>query len=230
MNFKQSQIFYDGCNIAKYANHPMVKGFTMNSTFIKDSGCASWKIFYDLQAENIRGRPISLQVRSDENIAEEARILSAFGPNVFVKVPVINSKGESNLTIIRQLLDDGIKINVTCVFTQQQVDDIYNALFGTMTPYIISIFAGGISDTGIDPLPLVHYTVQKVKEDANAQVLWAGVKDNLAVMKAVEVGCHIITIPDTVMDRINRLGLDHHQMSIDKVKLFNTDASRILLV
>lgn len=202
----------------------------MNSTFIKDSGYPSWKAFYDAVKEQVQGRPISLQVRSDTNIAEEARVLSGFGPNVFVKIPVVNSQGESNLAIIRQLNQEGVRINITCVFTQAQVDEIYSIMFASMTPYIISIFAGGISDTGVDPTSLIQYTVIKFKDDANVQILWAGVKDNLAIMRCVDVGCHIITVPDTVMDRMNRIGLNHHQMSIDKVKLFNKDAEKIQLM
>lgn len=219
--------YYDGNNIEKYANFPNVSGFTMNSTFIKQSGYTSYREFYNASYKFINNRPISLQVTSDNTIIEDAKALSLFGSNVFVKVSILNSKGDSNLSVIKELLEQGIKINVTCVYTKQQILDTYEVLYNVNTPYIVSIFAGGISDTGLDPLPYIELAVDIFKSNPNAQILWAGVKDNVAIKNSIKVGCHIITIPDSVMDRLGRLDLDLHQMSIDKVKLFNIDASGI---
>jgi len=219
--------YYDGDKIEKYANFPNVSGFTMNSTFIKQSGYPSYRAFYNANSNLINNRPISLQVTSDSSIIEDAKALSLFGSNIYVKVSILNSKGDSNLPVIKELLNEGIKINVTCVYTKQQILDTYEVLSGVNTPYIVSIFAGGISDTGLDPLPYIQLAVDTFKSNPNAQILWAGVKDNVAIKNSINVGCHIITIPDSVMDRLGRLDLDLHQMSIDKVKLFNTDASGI---
>ena len=219
--------YYDGNNIEKYANFPNVSGFTMNSTFIKQSGYPSYREFYNANSNFINNRPISLQVTSDNTIIEDAKALSVFGLNVFVKVSILNSKGDSNLSVIKELLEQGIKINITCVYTKQQILDTYEVLYNVNTPYIVSIFAGGISDTGLDPLPYIELAVDTFKSNSNAQILWAGVKDNVAIKNSIKVGCHIITIPDSVMDRLGRLDLDLHQMSIDKVKLFNNDASSI---
>ena len=219
--------YYDGDKIEKYANFPNVSGFTMNSTFIKQSGFASYREFYDANSQYINNRPISLQVTSDSTIIEDAKLLSSFGSNVYVKVSILNSSGNSNLNIIKSLLEQGIKINITCVYTKQQILDTYAVLSEINTPYIVSIFAGGISDTGLDPLPYIELAVNTFKSVLNAQILWAGVKDNVAIKNSIKVGCHIITIPDSVMDRLGRLDLDLHQMSIDKVKLFNADASGI---
>lgn len=224
-----SKYFYDGCNIKKYASHPSVVGFTMNSTFIKQSGFPSYSKFMNEYANDIAGRPISLQVLSDDTIDSDARALAKLGSNVYVKVPVINSKGELNLKTIKTLLDDGIKINITCVFTKEQVLQTYNVLSSVQTPYIVSIFAGGISDTGLDPLPFVQFAVDVFRKCPAAEILWAGVKDNFSVKNSSKIGCHIITIPDSVMDRLGRLDLDLHQMSIDKTKLFNNDATNILI-
>jgi transaldolase len=222
-----TSLYYDGINIKKYAEFSNISGFTMNSTFIKQSGFASYREFYDANSQYINNRPISLQVISDSTIIEDAKSLSSFGSNVYVKVSILNSSGNSNLDIIKTLLEQGIKINITCVYTKQQILDTYTALSDIHTPYIVSIFAGGISDTGVDPLPYIEHAVNTFKSIPNAQILWAGVKDNVAIKNSIKVGCHIITIPDSVMDRLARLDLDLHQMSIDKVKLFNTDAMGI---
>jgi transaldolase len=219
--------YYDGDKIEKYANFPNVSGFTMNSTFIKQSGYSSYRAFYNANSNFINNRPISLQVTSDSTIIEDAKALSLFGSNIYVKVSVLNSKGDSNLPVIKELLDQGIKINITCVYTKQQILDTYEVLSGVNTPYIVSIFAGGISDTGLDPLPYIQLAVDTFRSNPNAQILWAGVKDNVAIKNSIKVGCHIITIPDSVMDRLGRLDLDLHQMSIDKVILFNNDANGI---
>ena len=219
--------YYDGNNIEKYANFPSVSGFTMNSTFIKQSGYPSYREFYNANCKFINNRPISLQVTSDNTIVEDAKALSLFGSNVCVKVSILNSSGDSNLSVIKELLLQGIKVNVTCVYTKQQILDTYEVLCNVNTPYIVSIFAGGISDTGLDPLPYIQLAVDTFKSNHNAQILWAGVKDNVAIKNSIKVGCHIITIPDSVLDRLGRLDLDLHQMSIDKVKLFNSDASGI---
>jgi transaldolase len=221
------KIFYDGDKIEKYHANPNVVGFTMNSTFIKQSGAKSWKEFYDANAAFIGSRPISLQVTNDDSIDEQARQLHRFGSNIYVKVPVLNSKGESNLPVINTLLRDGIKVNITCVFTKEQVKDVFSnlALYGT--PCIVSIFSGGISDTGVDPTETVQLASTLAKPYSNVEILWAGVKDNLVFNKCAETGCHIVTVPDSVMDRMTRIGLDLHTMSIDKVILFNTDARGI---
>lgn len=229
MDLSKVKVFYDGDKITKYASFPRVVGFTMNSTFIKQSGAASWKKFYDDHGNYIAGRPISLQVTNDTNILEQALQLHSFGPNVFVKVPVINSGGESNMLVINNLLERGVKVNITCVFTLDQVKEVFSTLVPSQTPCIVSIFAGGISDTGVDPTETGQLAVTLAKAFSNVEILWAGVKDNLAFKKCIDMGVHIITVPDAVMDRMGRIGLDLHQMSIDKVKLFNTDAQNILI-
>ena len=227
MDWTKVKIFYDGDTILKYYNHPRVVGFTMNSTFIKQSGAKSWKEFYEANKYRVGDRPISLQVTNDTEIEEQAYHLHAFGTNVYVKVPLLNSKGESNLPVINRLLQNGVKVNITCVFTEEQVKEVFSNLQLHSTPAIVSIFSGGISDSGKDPVPTVALAATLAKQYSNVEILWAGVKDNLAFQKCVETGCHIITVPDSVMDRMNRIGLDLHQMSIDKVKLFNNDAKDV---
>jgi transaldolase len=229
MDLTKVKVFYDGDKITKYASFPHVVGFTMNSTFIKQSGAGSWKKFYDEHKSLINGRPISLQVTNDKDIVEQALKLHSFGDNVYVKVPVLNSKGDSNMATINTLLSQGVKVNITCVFTVAQVKEVFSALVSTTTPCIVSIFAGGISDTGVDPFDTGLLAVTLAKPHTNVEILWAGVKDNLAFKKCIDMGCHIITVPDAVMDRMNRIGLDLHKMSVDKVILFNNDAKDVTI-
>jgi len=223
---KQIKIFYDGNNINKYVDYPNVVGITTNSTFVAQSGFTSYTKFMETYSEKIRGRPISLQVWSEENIAEQARQLATLG-NVYVKIPVKNTLGEYNIPLINELLNDGVKVNITCVYTEAQLNELEAKLFHTETPVIISVFAGGISDAGLDPLPTVVKAVQMFKDRPNVEILWAGCKDNYSIISADRVGCHIITLPDSIMDRINRTGTDLEKMTVDKVKLFNNDSKTL---
>lgn len=227
MEQHQVKVFYDGDNVKKYHTHPSVVGFTMNSTFIKQSGYSSWKAFYEAHREFINGRPISLQVTNDTDIEEQALLLNSFDSNIYVKVPVENSKGSSNMATINLLLEKGVKINITCVYTARQIQHVFSSLVESSTPCIVSIFAGGISDAGLDPVDTVKMAVQEAARFKNVEILWAGVKDNLAFRKCNETGCHIITVPDSVMDRMNRIGLDLEEMARNKVILFNNDATSI---
>ena len=222
----QIKIFYDGNNIDKYVDYPHVVGITTNSTFIAQSTFTSYKKFMEVYSEKIRGRPISLQVWSEENMADQARELSTLG-NVYVKIAVKNSAGEYNIPLINTLLQEGIKVNITCVYTDTQLNTLANTLIKTDTPVIVSVFAGGISDAGHDPLPTVTNAVNLFKDQSNVEILWAGCKDNASIINADNVGCHIITLPDSIMDRMNRIGTDLEKMTVDKVKLFNNDARNL---
>jgi transaldolase len=226
MSLERVKIFYDGNNINKYVDYPNVVGITTNSTFIAQSGFTSYTKFMETYSEKIRGRPISLQVWSEENIAEQARQLATLG-NVYVKIPVKNTYGEYNISLINKLLEEGVKINITCVYTDAQLNELETWLIHTETPVIISVFAGGISDAGLDPLPTVVKAVQLFKDRLNVEILWAGCKDNYSIVSADRVGCHIITLPDSIMDRINRIGTDLEKMTVDKVKLFNNDSKNL---
>ena len=226
-DFSSIKIFYDGNNFEKYANYPHVVGFTTNSTFIKQSGFTSYSTFISTTSKFIDKRPISLQITSDNNIEEQARQLYSYGDNVYVKISVLNTKGEYNIPIIKKLNADGVKINITCVYTEGQLFELAKHFQNITTPLIISIFAGGISDAGLDPLPTVKTAVSLFKDTPVIEILWAGCKDNLSIINTVKTGCHIITLPDSIMDRMNRIGLDLSKMTIDKVKLFNSDATNL---
>jgi transaldolase len=223
---KQIKIFYDGNNINKYVDYPSVVGITTNSTFIAQSGFTSYTKFMKTYSEKIRGRPISLQVWSEEHMADQARQLASLG-NVYVKIPIKNTLGEYNIPLINKLLEESVKINITCVYTETQLNELEAGLVHTETPVIISVFAGGISDAGLDSLPTIFKAVQLFKNQPNVEILWAGCKDNYSIVSADRVGCHIITLPDSIMDRINRIGTDLEKMTVDKVKLFNNDSKNL---
>jgi transaldolase len=226
MVLNQVKTFYDGNNINKYVDYPNVVGITTNSTFVAQSGFTSYTKFMETYSEKIRGRPISLQVWSEENMADQARQLATLG-NVYVKIPVKNTRGEYNISLINELLNEGVKVNITCVYTDAQLNDLKNMLVTGQTPVIISVFAGGISDAGLDPLPTIVKAVNLFKDQSNVEILWAGCKDNYSIISADNVGCHIITLPDSIMDRMNRIGTDLEKMTVDKVKLFNNDSKNL---
>lgn len=220
------KLFYDGCDIKKFGDYPNIVGFTTNPTIMKQSGQSNYRAFYEANKEYIRDRPISMQVFSDDphEILEQAKKIASIGKNVIVKVPVVTSKGESNLPVIRDILENDIPVNITAIFTKSQIEEVSLRLNGVSTDFIISIFAGRISDTGVDPKDIVKYAVDTFATYPNAQILWAGVKDNLVVKNSNDVGCHIATLPDAILLRINRLGQSLENLSTDTVKSFLSDA------
>jgi transaldolase len=230
MDLSKIKIFYDGCNIRKYYNNPHVVGFTMNSTYIRDSKFPSYREFYDEYAENINHRPISLQITSDDNIEDQAISLASFDENVYVKIPVINSQNESNIEVIRRLLEKNIKVNITCVFTKIHIDSIYAELNRQTTPFIVSVFAGSIADTGVEPYDTVKHAVDTFAPMSNVEILWAGVKEIMSIKYAIDYKCHIITVPDAVFDRFSRVGLNLEEMACNKVKSFNKEAENIRII
>jgi transaldolase len=225
-----TKIFYDGCDIKKFATYPNVVGFTTNTTIMRQSNQLNYKTFYDAHQELIGERPISFQIFSDDPdvVKTQARQISSMGSNIYVKIPVINSKGESLLTTISDLLHENIKVNITAVFTQTQLDSIHDTLrlcqCGKNTACIVSVFGGRISDTGVVPKDIIQYAVTLFKALNWVEILWAGVKDNLILQQADDVSCHIVTLPDAIMSRINRIGQSLDNLSQDTVASFLKDA------
>lgn len=225
------KLFYDGCDIKQFGTYPNILGFTTNPTIMKQSGQSNYAAFYEANKEYINGRPISMQVFSDDpnEIFDQAEKISSIGANIIVKIPVVTSKGESNLPVIRRILEKSIPVNITAIFAKIQIDQIYMKLANISTNFIVSIFAGRISDTGVDPKDIIKYAVDTFAAYSNVQVLWAGVKDNLIIKNADDIGCHIATLPDSILLRINRLGQSLENLSRDTVFSFNKDASDNIL-
>ncbi len=220
------KIFYDGAEVAKFASYDGVVGFTTNTTIMRQGGKLNYTKFYEEHKEQIAGRPISFQIFADSSaeIEEQARKISAIGPNVYVKVPIINSRSELLLPVIEKLLADGIKVNITAIFTEQQIYEIAQSKVAkSQTPVIVSVFAGRISDTGVNPKGMIEYAVKLFRDNNNIEILWAGCKDNLVIQNAKDVGCQIVTLPDAIMTRINRIGQPLDSLSQDTVKSFLKD-------
>jgi transaldolase len=221
------QIFADGADKASMLDlyrQPHIKGFTTNPTLMRASGVADYQGFaLDLLA-TIQDRPISFEVFADDEqeMEEQARHIAAWGKNVFVKVPVMNTQGEPTYDLVRSLSTDGIQLNVTALLTLEQVRKVCGALQGNASAYV-SVFAGRIADTGRDPVPLMREAVAMVN-DANAQLMWASPRELLNVFQADEIGCHVITATTDILKKLPLIGKDLHEFSQETVQMFRRDA------
>jgi transaldolase len=221
------QIFADGADKASMLElyrQPHIKGFTTNPTLMRAMGVTDYQGFaLDLLA-TIQDRPISFEVFADEEpeMEEQARHIAAWGKNVFVKVPVMNTTGVATYDLIRHLSLEGIQMNVTALLTLEQVRRVSKALQGNAPAYV-SVFAGRIADTGRDPVPLMREAVSMVN-DANAQLMWASPRELLNVFQADEIGCHVITATTDILKKLALVGKDLHEFSQETVQMFRRDA------
>ncbi len=219
------QIFADGADrasILELYRQPHIKGFTTNPTLMRAAGVRDYELFARDLLVAIQDRPISFEVFADEEpeMEEQARHIAAWGENVFVKIPVMNTNGVSTCDLIRRLSGEGIRLNVTALFTLQQVRDVCAAL---QAPAYVSVFAGRIADTGRDPVPLMREAVSIVN-DANAQLIWASPRELLNVFQADEIGCHVITATPDILKKLPLVGKDLHEFSQETVQMFRRDA------
>lgn len=224
-------IYADGADIEKMKkqhDEGFVKGFTTNPTLMKKAGVKDYKAFAKEAAEAIRDVPLSFEVFSDDfdTMEKEARVLSAFGDNVYVKIPVTNTKGEHSTELIRKLSADGLKLNVTAVFTVEQSKEVLGAL-DPATPSIVSIFAGRITNAGIDAEPVISKVSKLCKEHGNAKVLWASSRELFNVIQAERSGCDIITLTDNLINSLPTIGKDLNEYSLDTVKMFYNDGQAL---
>jgi transaldolase len=221
------KIFADGADkssMLELYRQPHIKGFTTNPTLMRASGVADYQGFaLDLLA-TIQDRPISFEVFADDEheMEEQARHIAVWGKNVFVKVPVMNTKGKPTYDLVRCLSTDGIRLNVTALLTLEQVRKVCGALQGNASAYV-SVFAGRIADTGRDPVPLMREAVAMVN-DANAQLMWASPRELLNVFQADEIGCHVITATTDILKKLSLIGKDLHEFSQETVQMFRRDA------
>jgi len=221
------QIFADGADKASMLElyrQLYIKGFTTNPTLMRATGVTDYRGFaLDLLA-TIHDRPVSFEVFADEEpeMEEQARHIAAWGKNVFVKVPVMNTKGAATYDLIRHLSGDGIQMNVTALLTLDQVKRVCGALQGKASAYV-SVFAGRIADTGRDPVPLMREAVSMVN-DVNAQLMWASPRELLNVFQADEIGCHVITATTDILKKLPLVGKDLHEFSQETVQMFRRDA------
>lgn len=228
MQNKEIKLFYDGTNIEKYGLVDYIQGFTTNTTIMVQGNELNYTSFYEKNKNLISNRPISFQLFSDDysEMLLQAKKIAALGDNVYVKVPVIKSNGESNNFIIHKLLEEGIKLNITAIFTEEQLINLYDVLKHKPNNIVLSIFAGRISDTGKNPFEIIQFAC---KLYPFAEILWAGCKEVLSIKHAIDAGCKIITIPDSIMDRLSRINKDLTEFSQETVLSFKKDGEKITI-
>ncbi|MBV9083266.1 MAG: transaldolase [Acidobacteriaceae bacterium] len=222
------KIFADGANLAEmielYRN-PLIKGFTTNPTLMRKAGVTDYEAFAKQVLAAIPDRPISFEVFSDDfrEMERQALKIAAWGPNVSVKIPVMNTRGESCRTLICNLARSGVRLNITAVMALEQVYELLPALDGSQPGYI-SIFAGRIADTGRDPIPLMRAAVEALASMPQIELIWASPRQVLNVYQANEIGCHIITATSDILKKLGLLGKDLLEYSLETVKMFRDDA------
>lgn len=223
------KLFADGANktdmLAMYRN-PAISGFTTNPTLMKKAGITDYRGFAHDILQCIPDRSISFEVFADEmyEMEKQAHEIASWGKNVAVKIPVMNTKAQFTGPLIKKLSHAGITLNVTAIMTLDQVMDVAENLSAN-TPAIVSVFAGRIADTGVDPMPLMREAKNILAKLPKAELLWASPRELLNVFQADEVGCHIITATNDILNKLSLVGKDLELFSLETVKMFYTDAT-----
>ena len=224
------QIFADGADKAGildlYAK-PYIKGLTTNPSLMKKAGIKDYEAFAKDILQTVTAKPISLEVFSDEfsEMRRQAAKIKSWGANVYVKIPITNSRGESSLPLIRDLGQEGVKLNVTALFSLKQVAGVAAAL-NPAVPSVVSVFAGRIADSGVDPMPLMRACVPLLEGQPKAELLWASTREVLNLFQAEECGCQIITVPHDILAKAAKmLGMTLDALSLDTVKTFVKDST-----
>lgn len=221
------KIFADGADkkaMLELYRNPHVKGFTTNPTLMHKAGVRDYEAFAKEILQAIPDRPISFEVFADDfaDMERQARRIATWGNNVYVKIPIMNTKRESAAPLIAKLSKDGIALNVTAIFTLPQVQAVAAAAKGGAA-CIVSVFAGRIADTGCDPMPLMIDSVQVLKPVPNAELLWASTREFFNIIQADEIGCPIITVPTDIIKKMSGYGKDLDDSSLETVKIFFED-------
>lgn len=223
------KIFADGADRAsmlELVKNPLVKGLTTNPSLMKKSGVKDYKAFCLDILSHIKVHPISFEVFADDfqEMHRQAMEIKSWGSNVYVKIPITNSLGKSSIELIKTLSHQGVKLNVTALFTFEQVSETVKAVTGG-APSIVSVFAGRVADTGRDPMPLMKASVELCKSaDKNIELLWASSRELFNVVQADMVGCHIITCTTDIIKKMALLNKDLTELSLDTVQTFKADA------
>jgi len=224
------KLFADGADKAAmlglYRN-PLIKGFTTNPTLMRKAGITDYEAFARDILSEIRDRPISLEVFADEfdEMERQARIITSWGANVYVKIPVTNTRREPAFDLINRLSHAGVRLNITAILTLDQVKHVAAALAGG-APSNVSVFAGRIADTGRDPVPLMAKAVEMVSIHPDMELIWASPRELLNIFEADSIGCHIITATPDVLQKLALVGKDLDEYSLDTVKMFHSDATK----
>ncbi len=225
-----TQIYCDIADIKtikKYSRKKIVKGFTTNPSLMRKAGAKNYELYSKEILKICKNKPISFEVFADdyENILRQALKIKSWGKNVFVKIPVENSKGMFMGKVINELSKNNIKMNITAVYTHKQTSKILSKINGN-SKVIISIFAGRAGDVGKDPVPEIKKSINFAKKFKNVKILWASVREPYNYLQASQLGCHIITIPPSIISKIERFGKSFKTLTNDTVKAFLVDSKK----
>ena len=223
-----TKIFADGADIdsiKRLAANPIVKGFTTNPTLMRKAGVTDYKAFARDVLSVVTDRPVSFEVFADDlaTMERQALEIASWGDNVNVKIPATNTKSEFVGPLLRRLVDQGVKLNVTAIFTLEQVRAVVDCLRPEL-PSFVSVFAGRIADTGLDPVPLMSEAVKILKAKPASELIWASPRELLNVVQASQVGCQVITVTPDILGKLSTLGHDLTQFSLETVQMFYRDA------
>lgn len=222
-------IYADGADKAGMLNlyaNPLIKGLTTNPTLMRKAGITDFEAFAKDILQSIKAKPISLEVFSDEfaEMKRQALKITTWAPNVYVKIPITNTRGESSLPLVQELGREGVKLNVTAILTLDQVAGVAQAL-NPQVSSVVSVFAGRIADTGVDPVPHMIESRKLLASQPKAELLWASVREVLNIFQADQCGCAVVTVPHDILAKAIKLcGVPLADLSLDTVKMFANDA------
>ena len=223
------RIFADGADITqvrKVAADPLIAGFTTNPTLMRKAGVEDYESFAREFLDCVPDRPISFEVFTDHfaDMERQARKIAGWGDNVYVKIPITNTEGASSLDLVRRLTADGVRLNITALLTDEQVVASAEALEGG-SPAFVSVFAGRIADTGREPEPIMVRALETLRPLAGVELIWASPREVLNIVQADRIGCHVITVTPDLLAKLELLGKDLGEFSLDTVRMFHRDAS-----
>jgi len=222
------KIFADGADaptMLEWYRKSFIRGFTTNPTLMRKAGVADYRAFARAIVAEIPDRPISFEVFSVEfgQMERQARDIAAWGANVFVKIPITNTRGEPSRALVRRLARAGIRVNVTAILTPAQIEDVLPALAEGPAGYL-SVFAGRMADTGRDPVPMMAAAVERLRPHPNVELIWASPREILNVFQADAIGCHVITVTADLLKKLELVGKDLDEYSLETVQMFRDDA------
>ena len=223
------KIFADGADKAGMQSlnaNPVIRGMTTNPTLMRKAGIKDYEAFAKDILSSVTTKPISFEVFSDDfpEMRRQALKIAAWQKNVYVKIPITNTRRESSLPLVRQLAGEGVRLNITAILTLEQVRGTADAL-NPAVPSVVSVFAGRIADTGRDPEPMMRQSLELLQSQPQAELLWASVREVLNIFQADACGCHIVTVPHDILGKTLKLaGVDLADLSLDTVKMFAQDA------
>lgn len=225
------KIFADGAekqSMLELNQLPYIKGFTTNPTLMRKAGITDYAGFAKDILSVIKDKPVSFEVFSDDfkEMERQAKIIASWADNVYVKIPITNTKKESSFDLVQKLSEEGIKLNITAILAQSQVENIRQAL-SPKTSAIISVFAGRIADTGRDPVPIMKQIKEFLSPFKNLELLWASPRELLNIFQADAIGCDIITVAPDILKKLEKVGFDLEEFSLETVKMFYEDGQKV---